>query len=87
MQCLYAQGHSVSRFPVSAKGRPAFLAFVRDGVKGGWDEAVRKQYGYKNVEDLEKAWLDSYRHPRTDRESGSLTERAGYDCVACPFDS
>jgi hypothetical protein len=61
LRCLYAQGHSVSRFLVSAKGRPTLLAFVSDGLRRGWDEAVREQYGYKDVEDLEAAWLDSLR--------------------------
>jgi hypothetical protein len=59
MRCLYAQGHSVSRFLVSAKGRPTFLAFVSDGLRDRWDEAVREHYGYKDIEQLEKAWLDS----------------------------
>jgi hypothetical protein len=59
MQCLYAQGHSVSRFLVAAKGRQTFLAFVSDGLRIGWDDAVRRKYGYKNVEDLETAWLES----------------------------
>jgi hypothetical protein len=55
--CLYAQGHSVSRFLVDAKGRKVFLAFVKGGVEGSWDDAVQEQYGYQNVEQLEKAWL------------------------------
>ena len=74
MQCLYAQGHSVSRFLVAAKGRPAFLAFVGDGVKHGWDKAVRNHYGYKDVEEMEQAlaWLASSRGARG----------RGSDCVA-----
>jgi len=59
MRCLYAQGHSVSRFLVAAKGRQTFLAFVSDGLRRGWDDAVREQYGYKDVDHLEKAWLES----------------------------
>jgi hypothetical protein len=59
MKCLYAQGHSVSRFLVSAKGRPAFLTFVRDGLQRGWDDAVRNHYGYKDIEQMEKEWIDS----------------------------
>jgi hypothetical protein len=55
--CLYAQAHSVARFLVDAKGRKAFLAFVKNGVESGWDDAARKHYGYTNVEQLEKAWL------------------------------
>jgi hypothetical protein len=57
MQCLYAQGHSVSSFLVDAKGHRTFLAFIREGMDNGWDEAVRGQFGYDSVEDLEEAWL------------------------------
>ncbi len=64
VHCLYAQGHSVSRFLVSAKGRQVFLAFVSDGMKYGWDEAVRARYAFKDVEHLEKEWLDSLKAPR-----------------------
>jgi hypothetical protein len=59
MRCLYAQGHSVSRFLIAAKGRQTFLGFVSDGLRRGWDDAVRDQYGYNDVEHLEQAWLDS----------------------------
>jgi hypothetical protein len=54
---LYAQGHSISRFLVAAKSRKIFLAFVRDGLTRGWDEAAHERYGYDNVEQLERAWL------------------------------
>lgn len=55
--CLYAQGHSVSRFLVSSKGHKVFLAFVREGYETGWDAASKNQYGLENVETLERAWL------------------------------
>jgi hypothetical protein len=57
MACLYAQGHSISRFLVSAKSRKVFLTFVGDGLERGWDQAVREKYGYEDVEHLEQAWL------------------------------
>jgi hypothetical protein len=57
--CLYAQGHSVSTFLVAAKGHQTFLSFLQSGMDGDWDEAVRSQYGYQNVEQLERAWLDA----------------------------
>jgi hypothetical protein len=56
--CLYAQGHSIASFLVAAKGHQAFLSFVRDGLDRSWDEAVNDRYGYKSVDQLEKAWLD-----------------------------
>ncbi len=55
---LYAQGYSVSRFLVEKSDRAAFLKFVAAGQKSGWDEAVKAHYGYKNVDDLQKDWID-----------------------------
>ncbi len=54
---VYAEGHSVTAFLVAQKGHRAFLAFVGDGMDGAWDAAVRKHYGYADVEALEEAWL------------------------------
>ena len=62
---FYAQSHSVSGFLVDAKGHPAFLTFLRTGMERGWDQAARAQYGYQDVEQLERAWLDSL--PRESR--------------------
>jgi hypothetical protein len=53
---LYAQGHSLSCFLMSAGSRRQFLTFVREGVSRGWDHAVSDCYGYDNVEQLERAW-------------------------------
>jgi hypothetical protein len=55
--CLYAQGHSVARYLVTAKGRKVFLDFLKDGHDRGWDTAAEAQYGFKDVEQLETAWL------------------------------
>jgi hypothetical protein len=57
--CLYAQGYSIARFLVGAKGHSVFLAFVRDGLARGWDKSVHAHYGYTDVEHLENAWLTS----------------------------
>src|SRR5262245_53669462 len=37
VMALYAQGHSVTRFLVEKKGRATFLAFLRQGMDGGWE--------------------------------------------------
>jgi hypothetical protein len=60
---LYAEGYSVTNFLVSRSSRGAFLNFVADGMRRGWDAAVRQHYGYQNVEELEQAWIESLRHP------------------------
>ncbi|HEV3145257.1 MAG TPA: hypothetical protein VGZ47_15305 [Gemmataceae bacterium] len=65
MMVLYAEGFSVSRFLVDSKDRPTFLHFVEQGMKQGWDRSVQANYGYHNVNDLEAAWIDSLRKPRS----------------------
>jgi hypothetical protein len=54
---LYAQGYSLSRFLVESTSRPGFLNFVADGMRGGWDGAVRAHFGMDRIEDLEESWL------------------------------
>jgi hypothetical protein len=56
--CFYAQGHSISGYLVAARGHKAFLAFVQTGLDSNWDNAAREQYGYQNVEDMERDWLN-----------------------------
>jgi hypothetical protein len=59
VMALYAEGTSVTRFLVNARGRRTFLAFVKDGMGGDWDAAVRRHYGYADVAKLEQAWQKS----------------------------
>lgn len=61
---LYAQGYSVTAFLVARKGPRAFLRFLGDGMKRGWDAAVQANYGYRRVEDLEEAWLQNLANTR-----------------------
>ncbi len=66
---LYAEGYSVSNFLVTQggeKGRATFLSFVAHGMRNNdWNGAVQSHYGYRDVNDLERAWADSLRRPRT----------------------
>ena len=61
---LYAQGYSVTDFLVSQSSRPAFLNFIAHGMQQGWDSAVQTHYRYRNVEELEQAWLQHLRDTR-----------------------
>jgi hypothetical protein len=54
---LYAEGYSVTNFLVSQSGRSVFLAFIAQGMHGDWDAAVRTHYPYRNIEELERAWV------------------------------
>ncbi len=53
---FYGQGYSISRFLVEMGGRPRFLAFVRDGLNGGWDPATKAHYGLADTRELDRAW-------------------------------
>lgn len=65
---LYAEGHSISQFLVESRTRKTFLAFVSDGMEGEWDKACRKHYDFKNVEEMEAAWLKWARANKPSRE-------------------
>lgn len=58
---LYAQGYSVSKYLVEKSDRPTFLNFIAAGMQrnnNNWDAAVQEFYGFKNVDDLERNWID-----------------------------
>jgi len=63
MLALYVQGYSLTRFLVALRDRPTFLAFLKDGADGDWDRALNAHYGYKKVEELERAWLAGLKRP------------------------
>ena len=73
---LYAEGYSVTNFLVSRSNRAAFLNFVADGLRQGWDVAVKSHYGFANVEELERAWVRSLSQPRPDTTLTGGTARA-----------
>ena len=54
---LYSEGYSVARFLVEREGHTTFLAFLRQGMAGDWDRAIKAHYRYKDVEHLEAAWV------------------------------
>ena len=58
---LYAEGYALTRFLVERKDHKTFLRFVDQGMKDGWDAAVKAHYGLKDVNALEKAWLADLR--------------------------
>ncbi|HKA08385.1 MAG TPA: hypothetical protein VKD71_14090, partial [Gemmataceae bacterium] len=54
---FFAQGYWVTKVLVDRKDRPTFVAFVKDGMKDGWEPAAKKHYGYASLAELE----DDYR--------------------------
>jgi hypothetical protein len=73
---LYAEGYSVTNFLVAKSGRPAFLAFIADGMRQGWDRAVQTHYKYNNVNELEQDWIRYLRE--TPRPSEAIASAGGH---------
>lgn len=89
MIVVYAEGYSVVNFLVNEHdgGRAKFLEFVDLGMRNGnrnWEQAVREVYGYKSVDDMEAAWIDSLRNPpkRVVEVSGRSKPAKGSPTVA-----
>lgn len=55
---LYAEGYSLAELLVQEKGKTTYLKFINEAHQNGWDKAIQAHYGYRNVEDLEKRWLE-----------------------------
>lgn len=55
---LYAQGYSVSKYLIEKSDRQTFLNFVATGMQKGWDNASREYFGFRNVDDLERNWIE-----------------------------
>ncbi len=57
VDAFYAESFSLTRFLVRSRDRKTLLAFVADGPRVGWSLAVKRHYGYRDVDALEQAWL------------------------------
>ena len=53
---LYAEGYSLAEFLVQQAGRKKYLDFLDDAHRVGWEQAIRKNYAHKSIEDLERQW-------------------------------
>lgn len=56
---LYAEGYALAEFLVGIKGdqgRQVFLKFLKDAPQLGWDQAIKKHYGFSGVDTLERDW-------------------------------
>ncbi len=56
MLTLYAQGYALADFLVQQKGRHAYLKFISDGERIGWEEAIKANFDHDGIESLEKNW-------------------------------
>jgi hypothetical protein len=53
---LYAQGYLLCDFLVQNSGKTAYIVFLKDAQKRGWDVALLHSYGYESVDVLEQSW-------------------------------
>ena len=55
---LYSQGHSLAQMLLESDGKQTFLVFLKDGLRDeNWPRAVKKHYGYQNLQVLQNSWL------------------------------
>jgi hypothetical protein len=74
---LYAQGYSVSKYLIEKSDRQTFLNFVAAGLRGNWDGAVKEYYGHRNVDELQKAWIDHLKTGRIGESAVASRDRDG----------
>jgi len=89
---LYAQGYSVTKYLVELEDRPTFLNFVATGMQQGWDAACQEYYSIRNVEELERAWIDHLKKVARGEVEVATTGRSrpappGADSKLVVFDS
>ncbi|NBO90828.1 MAG: hypothetical protein EBV06_00700 [Planctomycetia bacterium] len=82
---LYAEGYSVTNMLVSRSNRAAFLAFIADGMRRGWDDALQAHYRIRSVEALEAEWLETLKSsPRPGTSPGTLLAGADSRSTGTP---
>ena len=53
---FYAQSVSLVDFLSKRKGPVTFTRFLREGLDGGYEPALRKYYGFRSFAELDRAW-------------------------------
>ena len=53
---FYAQSVSVVQFLTSLKGHQVFAQFLKDGMAGGYESALRTHYGVQDWREMDQAW-------------------------------
>lgn len=56
ISAFYAQSVSLVDFLSNEKGPQVFAQFLRDGLKGGYESALKKHYDFKSFDDLNQRW-------------------------------
>ena len=53
---FYAQSVSLVEFLATEKGPETFTRFVREGMRSGYEAALRRYYGFQDFNELEQRW-------------------------------
>ncbi len=53
---FYAQSVSLVDFLTKEKGPQTFTQFLREGLRGGYEAALQRHYGYQDFNELERRW-------------------------------
>jgi hypothetical protein len=53
---FYAESVSLVDFLSREKGTQTFTAFLREGLRGGYEPALRRHYGIQDFDELEQRW-------------------------------
>lgn len=71
---LYAQGYSLTDYLLEKQGKQTFLKFLAMAHEKGWDPALQKHYGWKNIEAMETQWQNWFMagSPRLNLPKGDL---------------
>jgi hypothetical protein len=69
---FFAESYCLAKVLVDRKDRPAFLAFVRGGMKDGWEAAAKAVYG-STLDELEREMIEKLKTER--RAQGVVDQR------------
>jgi hypothetical protein len=72
---FYAESVSLVEFLARQKDPQTFTAFLREGLRGGYEPALRRYYGFADFNDLQEHWLHSAFRDQTVATGG--TEQRG----------
>jgi len=56
ISAFYAQSVSLVEYLSRQHGPVVFTQFVRDGLREGYETALRRHYGYRDFADLQARW-------------------------------
>jgi hypothetical protein len=72
INAFYAQSVSLVDYLTRQRGAVVFAQFVRDGMRGGYEAALKKHYACKGYDDLQQRWAKA-----TFTDSGELVASSG----------